>query len=518
MSLAASESIEASAVQRRLSHAVDPFALYAALSDKGRRPDTALFERTGGATLLMDRAAVRAECRGESVVLSALTSNGETLLKLVASRPAGEVIADEPDRLVLRFPRSDGFDAEGRLLAPSPLHAIRQLISPATASGEEPFAGAAIGIVAFDYATLCEDVPDNAEDPLGFPDFIFWVPDSLVLFEPGSPARLICTAFACGDFAEDRRNHNDAAERLAKLVEACASAPALMPLSNALLRELPPFETDLDDNAYAEVVRRLREEIARGEIYQIVPSRTFRAPCSDPLRAYAALRELETSPYRFYVSGADLVLFGASPETSVRLYREEGWPTVEVRPIAGTRPRGATADEDDRLEAEMRLDEKEIAEHMMLVDLARNDVARISIPGTRRVARLLTVERYARVMHLVSSVTGKLAIGFDALDALAACLNVGTLTGAPKIRATHLLRQTERTKRGPYGGAIGWVNGAGMMDTAVVIRSAVVRDGTAFVRAGAGVVYDSDPQAEADETRRKASALLSILAATEANA
>jgi anthranilate synthase component 1 len=210
------------------------------------------------------------------------------------------------------------------------------------------------------------------------------------------------------------------------------------------------------------------------------------------------------------------VLFGASPETSVRLYREEGWPTVEVRPIAGTRPRGTTADEDDRFEAEMRLDEKEMAEHMMLVDLARNDVARISIPGTRRVAKLLTVERYARVMHLVSSVTGKLAIGFDALDALAACLNVGTLTGAPKIRATQLLRQTERTKRGPYGGAIGWVNGAGMMDTAVVIRSAVVRDGIAFVRAGAGVVYDSDPKAEADETRRKASALLSILAATEA--
>jgi anthranilate synthase component 1 len=150
---------------------------------------------------------------------------------------------------------------------------------------------------------------------------------------------------------------------------------------------------------------------------------------------------------------------------------------------------------------------------MMLVDLARNDVARIAIPGTRRVARLMTVERYARVMHLVSSATGSLRIGYDALHALQACLNVGTLTGAPKLRATQLLRETEATKRGPYGGAVGWLNGAGYLDTGVVIRSALVKDSTAFVRVGAGVVHDSDPQAEADETRRKAAALLSVLAA-----
>jgi anthranilate synthase component 1 len=275
-------------------------------------------------------------------------------------------------------------------------------------------------------------------------------------------------------------------------------------------------QPDLDDGAYCAVVRRLKEEIAAGEVYQIVPSRTFQAPCSDPLAGYAALRRLEPHSYRFFVQGEDFTLFGASPETSVRVFREGSWATVEVRPIAGTRPRGATPDEDDRLESELRLDGKELAEHMMLVDLARNDVARISIPGTRRVARLMTVERYARVMHLVSSVTGRLAIGFDALDALSACLNVGTLTGAPKIRAMQLLREVERSRRGPYGGAIGWINGAGMMDTAVVIRSAFVRDGTAFVRAGAGVVHDSDPQAEADETRRKASALLSVLAAISA--
>jgi anthranilate synthase component 1 len=268
---------------------------------------------------------------------------------------------------------------------------------------------------------------------------------------------------------------------------------------------------DLDDAAYGAVVTRLREHIAAGDIYQIVPSRTFSAPCPAPILSYSALRRLDPSPYQFYVSSPDHILFGASPETSVRVFAEEKQRTVEVKPIAGTRRRGATADEDDRLEAELRLDHKEAAEHMMLVDLARNDVARVSAPGTRRVAKLMTVERYARVMHLVSSVTGLLRTGLDSLHALQACLNVGTLTGAPKLRAMQLLRETEITKRGPYGGAIGWINGEGMMDTGVIIRSAVVKDGTAFVRAGAGVVYDSDPQREADETRHKASAVLSTL-------
>jgi anthranilate synthase component 1 len=255
----------------------------------------------------------------------------------------------------------------------------------------------------------------------------------------------------------------------------------------------------------------VKENIAAGDVYQIVPSRTFRLPCADPLGAYARQRRSDPSPYMFFVSGAEHILFGASPETSVKVWREAGTSMVEVKPIAGTRRRGETADEDDRLEADLRLDAKEGAEHIMLVDLARNDVARVSIPGTRRVARLLTVERYARVMHLVSSVTGELAQGLDCLDALQSCLNVGTLSGAPKLRATELLREYEATKRGPYGGAVGWLSGTGEMDTGVVIRSAVVKDGHAYVRAGAGVVHDSDPQAETEETRQKASAVLGAL-------
>jgi anthranilate synthase component 1 len=214
----------------------------------------------------------------------------------------------------------------------------------------------------------------------------------------------------------------------------------------------------------------------------------------------------------FFVSIAGCALFGASPETSVRVTREGNQRIVEVKPIAGTRPRGGSHDEDDRMEADLRLDTKESAEHMMLVDLARNDVARVSEPGSRHVASLMTLEKYARVMHLVSSVKGVLANGYDTLHALQACLNVGTLSGAPKLKATELLRRYERTRRGPYGGAIGWLNGEGLLDTGVIIRSALVKDGTAYVRAGAGIVHDSDPMAEADETRRKASAILSAIA------
>ncbi len=499
----------ATLVQRRVSSRPGPCALYAAL---GAGPDTALFESMAGPSLLMRHAAVRAECHGEQVTMRALSPNGASLLRRLRDALPGSIAGADALTLGVRIPRSRSLDAEQRLLAPSPLHAIRALLRTAMPESEEPFAALAIGVVAFDHAAAGEDLPDNAEDHLGFPDYVFWVPESLVLFEPGMAPRILCAAFDDPDPGCTARNHHDAVARLARIADTCERALTVAP-SGAPAAGAVDAEADLDDAAYMAVVRRLKGEIAAGEVYQIVPSRTFRTACPDPLRAFEALRQVESHSYRFFVQGTDFTLLGASPETSVRLFKQDGVGMVEVRPIAGTRSRGRTGDEDDRLESELRLDDKELAEHMMLVDLARNDVARISVAGTRRVAKLMSVERYARVMHLVSSVTGHLRAGLDAFDALAACLNVGTLTGAPKIRAMQLLRETERTRRGPYGGAIGWVNGRGGMDTAVVIRSAVVRDGVAYVRAGAGVVHDSDPQAEADETRRKASALLSVLAA-----
>jgi len=330
-----------------------------------------------------------------------------------------------------------------------------------------------------------------------------------VIFEPEKLPRAICTAFCNWADLDGRDAHASSFALLADLVERCRRAP-LLDKPAPVACDIAEVQVDLDDPAYCDLVLKLKAHIAAGDAYQIVASRTFTVPCPKPFAAFRALRSMDSSPYAFFVAGSDFQLFGASPETSVRLFRDQGL-NVELKPIAGTRPRGRSPDEDDRFEAELRLDPKELAEHMMLIDLARNDVARISEPGTRCVTKMMEVERYARVMHLVSTVSGKLRRDLDAVDALKACLNMGTLTGAPKVRATELLREAEGTKRGAYGGAIGWLAGDGTMDSAIIIRSAFVKDGTAFVRAGAGIVQDSDPQAEADETHRKASALLSVL-------
>ena len=507
--------VEARVLARRLPAGLAPLEAYRALG--GGQLATGLFEAPDGQRLVMGRACVRAEARDGTVEIEALNANGEALLAALQSPAVSERRAD---RLLLTFARPKSEDASERLLGPQPLHALRALLDAAAGPRGEPFGAMLLGVAGFDLAAWGEEMPDAVA--ADFPEFVFFVPDTLLTIAPGGAARLLCTAFG-----PDDRHVNDAARRLEEGL-AALSAPAPFDFaqgerggadagperSEEKSKGLQSFPPDLSDPDFVALVTRLKAEIAAGEVYQIVPSRTFRGPCPDPLSAYARLREAEPASYRFFLVDRDWTLLGASPETSVRLSAGgTGGRTVEVKPIAGTRPRGGTPDADDRLEAEMRLDGKELAEHMMLVDLARNDVARVSLTGTRRVAKLLTVERFARVMHLVSSVTGTLRPGLDGFDALAACLNVGTLVGAPKIRAMQLLREAEARRRGPYGGAIGWIAADGRMDTAVVIRSALVRDGVAEVRSGAGVVHDSVPQAEADETRAKASALLGVLAA-----
>ena len=283
----------------------------------------------------------------------------------------------------------------------------------------------------------------------------------------------------------------------------------------AVLHAVP---TQSDDDFAAAVVR-LKESIAAGDVYQVVPSRGFTIPCPHALAAYHELRRSNPSPYMFYVAAPGFELFGASPESALLHSARTG--TVSIRPIAGTRPRGLAADGcvdhelDTRLELELRTDTKEVAEHVMLVDLARNDVARVSVPGTRQVQDLLRVDRYSRVMHLVSEVSGTLAPGLDALDAFRASMTMGTLTGAPKLRAAELIRLSEGVRRGSYGGSVGYLRGDGELDTCIVIRSAFVTAGRALVQAGAGVVSASVPAAEAEETVHKASAVLHAVAAAQ---
>jgi anthranilate synthase component 1 len=503
------KSGEAMALYRQLPGNHDPLDLYRKLSRNGA-PNSFLFENAAGQAMILAAAAVRVTCRGGEVTVTSLGDGGPDVIEALAARLADHVVSRGNGDLQLKYQRSTSSDLEERLLAPSPFDVLRAMTRFPSSSPEEKFTILCGGVVSFDHVDLFEELPQPASDPLYYPDFEYWLGEGHVLVEPGGKARVLSAFFGSDDAGRATRAYHSAVARLDALY---ARTQATLEVAEEVRGTANDFEPtpDLSDDEYAELVVRVKENIAAGDVYQIVPSRTFRVPCADPLAAYARQRKSDPSPYMFFVSGAEHILFGASPETSVKVWREAGTSMVEVKPIAGTRRRGETADEDDRLEADLRLDAKEGAEHIMLVDLARNDVARVSTPGSRRVAKLLTVERYARVMHLVSSVTGELAQGLDCLDALQSCLNVGTLSGAPKLRATELLREYEATKRGPYGGAVGWLSGTGEMDTGVVIRSAVVKDGHAYVRAGAGVVHDSDPQSETEETKQKASAVLGAL-------
>ncbi|HFG1149382.1 TPA: anthranilate synthase component 1, partial [Klebsiella pneumoniae] len=262
--------------------------------------------------------------------------------------------------------------------------------------------------------------------------------------------------------------------------------------------------------------RKMQRAIRAGEIFQVVPSRRFSLPCPSPLAAYDVLKKSNPSPYMFFMQDNDFTLFGASPESSLKY--DAVSRQIEIYPIAGTRPRGRRADGsldrdlDSRIELEMRTDHKELSEHLMLVDLARNDLARICTPGSRYVADLTKVDRYSFVMHLVSRVVGELRQDLDVLHAYRACMNMGTLSGAPKVRAMQLIAAAEGKRRGSYGGAVGYFTAHGDLDTCIVIRSAYVQEGIATVQAGAGIVLDSVPQSEADETRNKARAVLRAIA------
>ena len=497
---------EAGLVVRRLPGLHDPVALHAALAGEGA---PLLFRRTGGRALILVDAALRLEASGLAARLSASSEGGELLLEAIAARLSDHVVDRGERALGFVFARCDASDEAARAAAPTPLDVIRAMVFDLTPlDHDEPFALVAAGIAGFDHVDMLETLPPHAAGD--FPDLLFLLAETLIVVEPSGAARVLALSVGADDEAVAHRQHHLAAERLASLVDrcVCASAPPSMPSPHDQIAE-----PDLDDIAFAASVSHLKEHIAAGDIFQAVPSRAFRTPCSDGLGAFRRLVAADPSAYQYAFDSGYGLLIGASPETALEISRRGDVLMLSVSPIAGTRPRGATPDEDDRHEADLRLDTKEVAEHLMLVDLARNDVARVARTGTRRVARLLDVERFARVMHLVSRVEGELGAGKDAIDAIRACLNVGTLSGAPKLRAIELIRSIEASPRGPYGGAIGWISSDGSMDSAVVIRSALVRDGIAEVRAGAGVVADSDPLAEAAETRVKARAVLEALGA-----
>ncbi len=490
-----------------LDHAPDACALFAHLAQD--RPDTLLLESTDGdgkndtQSLLLIQSALRVEARGSTVTLTALTANGRAALDVW---PREDVVAAEDTFLRLDMATSPPTgDHLQRLRAPSTVDVLRRLTRGWRRTGAVSSPLHVAGIFAYDLVEQREPLPAARADPHDFPDFVFYLPELLIRVDHQHRCTQIIThRYGAGpdlDPAVIRATREAILSDLPEPGDLGSTGPT------------PAAAVDQDDEAFAHTVRALKEHIAAGDVFQIVPSRTFVADCPRPLAAYKALRRLNPSPYLFFVQGQDFCLFGSSPEACVRVRSGQ----VEVHPIAGTRPRGRTdgaidPELDSRLEAELRLDDKELSEHMMLVDLARNDVARICRAGTRRVTRLLEVARYSHVMHLCSVVTGSLQPGLDGLHAYLASANMGTLVGAPKVEAATLLRRYEPDRRGPYGGGVGYYTDQDELETAIIIRAALVHGGQAYIRAGAGVVLHSDPAAEAAETRAKAGAVLRAIA------
>jgi anthranilate synthase component I len=365
-----------------------------------------------------------------------------------------------------------------------------------TGGAELPrFSGGAVGYVSYEAARRFERLPAAPRDVLRLPEAAFSIYDTVVCFDHVRHSLLV--------IAHDVEGERETAENRIARVFAALDAPISLPAQTD--RAVRTVTANGTADEYRARVSKARELIREGDCIQIVVAQRFDVrPAPEPLALYRALRHVNPSPYMFLIDVAGAALVGASPEPFVRV--ESG--RVVMYPIAGTRPRGRDETEDAAMEAELRASEKERAEHVMLVDLARNDIGRVSRPGTVRVRELMRVDRFSHVMHLTSVVDGELAAGLDALDAFRACFPAGTVSGAPKIRAMERIAELETDRRGPYAGAVGYLGFDGRMDTCIGIRTAVIADGVCRIQAGAGIVADSDPGAEELETRAKARALL----------
>ena len=385
------------------------------------------------------------------------------------------------------------------------LDSLRAVIAEcqmALPAGVPPMCGGLFGFLGYDMVRLMERLPAQNADVLGLPDALMMRPtlfavfdtvrDELTLAVPVRPAPGVAAEQA---WTEAQARIADAQAALARPLPRAAPPVALPP---------PAPVPNMDRAAFEAMVVRMKQYIVAGDIFQAVPSQRFSAPFGlPPFALYRALRRINPAPFLFFLDFGGFAVVGSSPEILVRL--RDG--TVTIRPLAGTRRRGATPAEDAALEAELLGDPKERAEHLMLLDLGRNDVGRVSAVGTVRVTQSFAIERFSHVMHISSTVEGRLADGLGAVDALVAGFPAGTLTGAPKIRAMEIIEELEPVRRGLYGGCIGYFAADGTMDTCIGLRTAVVKDGVMHVQAGGGVVADSTPEAEYEESRQKARAL-----------
>jgi len=511
----------------------EPVGFFAKLSDYGRAKNCALLEASdylaeNALSFGTARPALYLTGTGTEFTIKALSNTGRRIIEYLANRQNRfdfcERVEFGPDKITGKIKRDERIvDEQSRLQSTNQMDVLRA-IAFAFSLASKPFRVTCglLGALSYDFIDQFEKLPPNKEDLLGNPDYELYFADNIFLCDhqydkgyvivnciitDGDREAIIAESQECFDYYFD----------IAK------SGGDMSPKDLRYTGPLAEPSTDTTQDEYEKMVLRAKQHIIDGDILQVVLSRTIMEPCPDePLDVYKRLRALNPSPYMFYLNTPNTILMGSSPELNLRVSRAPAGSAltsgaekrdVEIRPIAGTKPRGRVGDEIDadtdfRYEAELKLDRKELAEHIMLVDLARNDIARVAEPGSRIVTELLTVEKYAAVQHLVSNVKGTLATGLDALNAYLATMNMGTLTGAPKIEAMKLIRLFEKTKRGYYGGAVMYLTVDGQFDSCITIRSLQVKDHRAYIRVGAGIVHDSVPKTEFEETAHKANSCL----------
>ncbi len=498
------------ALQQCATYVPYPLALYSQLE----HPHTLLLEsahaesKAHTKSIILSRACLRLIAQDQQVRLSALTPNGQALLQklsLVLQTPLAGAT------LQLDYPKTSSFQDEySKLFMPSPLDALRALLQSVRPNSSHPLALFCAGLFSFEMVHYFETLPRLSAQENNAPDYLFYLAQTLIVID--HKARTTQILGACFDptYQQDLQADMQALAQLAQ-----ESQEDFTPHKHA---QDSTLSMDCPDARFAQRVLCLQEALHAGDIFQAVISRGFSLECQDPLSAYHQLKARNPSPYMFYMHALDFILFGASPESALKY--DAPSRTAQICPIAGTRPRARTpqgdidVDLDNRMELELLSDAKERAEHLMLVDLARNDLARVCLPNTRFASKLLRVEKYSHVMHLTSAVQGVLKPDLDALHAFRSFMNAGTLSGAPKISALQLIAQLEGKRRGSYGGSLGYLCADGSMDTCIVIRSAFVRANRAFVQSGAGIVLESDPLIESAETKAKAQSVLEAIQRT----
>lgn len=391
-----------------------------------------------------------------------------------------------------------------------PLNVLKEIMQdyrPVEVPGLPRFCGGAVGYLSYDMVRFIEQVPVQAHDDLNMYDAVFMITETILIFDTlGNTIKIVCNAHLDGTSSAEEV-YDRAKGKIEKII-ARLGTPAAPAHSASYGSEPVGVTSNMDPGSFKAIVRKAKKYIAAGDVIQVVLSQRFQSRLEgDSFNLYRAIRRINPSPYMYYLALGDLTIVGASPEVLVRVEGNQ----IELRPIAGTRPRGTTEDEDAFYVKDLLNDPKEIAEHVMLVDLGRNDVGRVSTMGSVAVPEFLTIEKYSHVMHIVSDVRGTLQTGRDSFDVLKACFPAGTVSGAPKVRAMEIIEELEPSTRGPYAGAVGYFSFSGNMDFCIVIRTLLIANGMVYFQAGAGIVADSQPDTEFEETVNKARALVKAL-------